>query len=77
MKDIKKTIFLIFCSSLMVLIRARYLLVELGQEPHPSDVGLQAREPGNLCTIWRYIIFEFKFKTVNELINDIKIFLNA
>ena len=37
----------------MVLIRARYLLVEIGQEPHASDVGIQAREPGNFCTIWR------------------------
>ena len=47
MKDIKKILFLIFCSSLMVLIRARYLLVEIGQEPRPNVVGVQAREPGN------------------------------
>jgi len=35
----------------MVLIRARYLLVEIGQEPRPNVVGVQAREPDCGCEL--------------------------
>ena len=45
MKKVGRIIFLVYCLSLVVMIKSRYLLVEIGKEPLASSVQLQSREP--------------------------------
>ena len=45
MKKVGRIIFLVYCLSLVVMVKSRYLLVETGKEPLASSVQLQSREP--------------------------------
>ena len=41
----------------MVMIKSRYLLIEIDQEPLGSSVEHQRREAGKFSVNWRTIVF--------------------
>jgi len=45
MKEVSKVIF-VFCLNFMVMIKSRYLLIEIDREPHANGVGPQDKDLG-------------------------------
>ena len=58
MKDVSKVIFVYFLN-LMVMVKSRYLLIEIDQEPLTSSVELQRREAGKFSVNWQTNVFYF------------------
>ena len=58
MKEVSKFIF-VFCLTFMVMIKSRYLLIEIDRESHANGVGTQDRDlGGKFCVDWLAKVFK-------------------
>ena len=65
MKEVSKVIF-VFYLTFMVMIKSRYLLIEIDREPHAIGLGLQDKSGGKFCVNWLNKVFKHTWYFIVE-----------